>query len=978
MLSTEYTSNTRIAALFSTTSPHQTLQQALLRQQTILTPNRRLSRHILDRYGLQQRQQGIQAWHTPAVFSLEGWGRQLWQQLQDSNHPLGRALLLDSRQELQLWKQCLMQDPDTQHWLQPAGAARHAQQALKTLQLWRQHPQSEQLQPFVADELVFERWHDSFRERCHELQAITFCDAIERLISAFEQGALAPEAQVWLVEFQDIAPLYQRLLEVAFKEQHTLHQAPHQTPQGIQPPDHCQRLACDTTEHEIQRAGQWARQILHSVPGASIAIVDPQLSARRSLHERIYRQILEPAPLFADTAVDAPLFNMSIGTPLADCPAIDTALMLLSLINRPLLLDELPALLYNPFLAGLEPELEQRIELEQRLRRLGLAELSLTLILQQLARLRSANHRAQGQQQVSEQLSLSIKNSEQLSEQEPKQLSEQLSIPESEQPCCPILEQALQLLHRARHLPKRTLNEWSPWIYSILTRMGWPGQRSASSLEYQQLKHWYELLAGLTRFDLLLEPLSFSDALKLLRTESQSTIFQPQTPDSALQILGPLEAAGLRFTHLWVMGLNDESWPTPPDLNPLLPAAYQQLMQMPHASAERELSFARQLTQLFAASATQVVFSHPQRIDDQHLRPSALICGYPAVTPDELQLSPKHRFCEQQQAPHPAQLQTGAPRELIDTAQAPGIDARELALLRGGSSILTNQALCPFSAFAVHRLGAKPLERSQTGLSQADRGNLIHAVMEHIWQQLHSQKQLLAAEPQALQQLIDTAITKAITPFLKRVPSWMGSRFWGLEQQRLQALVERWLALERERPEFRVVGVEKALNTEFGGMPLRLRIDRVDRLNDGTEMLIDYKSGTPQVADWFSDRPRQPQLPLYSLVTRHPVSALAFGQLNAREVTFKGVSAQDIPALGITPLAQVRNAACADWEQMLGLWQHSLGALMSEFIAGEVRVDPLDPNAYQYSQLQPFNRYYELERLGSNPEQEIEEVPSHD
>ncbi|MFT5722030.1 MAG: ATP-dependent helicase/nuclease subunit B [Motiliproteus sp.] len=973
MLFTEHASDTRITALFSTISSPQPLQQALLRQQTILTPNRRLSRHILDSHSVQQRQQGIQAWHTPAVFSLEGWGRQLWQQLQDSNHPLGRALLLDSRQELQLWKQCLMQDPDTQHWLQPVGAARHAQQALKTLQLWRQHPQSEQLQPLVTDEWVFERWHNRFRERCLELQAITFCDAIERLITAFEQGALTPEPQVWLVEFQDIAPLYQSLLAVAFEQQQAVQQ---QELQGTEAPGHCQRLACDTNEHEIQCAGQWARQILQRVPGASIAIVDPQLSARRSLHERIYRQILEPAPLFSNAAIDAPLFNMSIGTPLADCPVIDSALMLLSLINRPLLLDELPALLYNPFLAGLEPELEQRIELEQRLRRLGLAELSLTQIMQQLARLRSANHRAQDPQAGSEQGS--------------KQGSEQGSEQRDEPPCCPILEQALQLLHGARHLPKRTLSEWSPWMHSILTRISWPGQRSASSLEYQQLKHWYELLAGLTRFDPLLESLSFSDALKLLRTESQSTIFQPQTPDSALQILGPLEAAGLRFTHLWVMGLNDESWPTPPDLNPLLPAAYQQQMQMPHASAERELSFARQLTQLFAASATQVVFSHPRRIDDQHLRPSALICGYSAVTLDALQLSPKHRFCEQQQAPHPAQLQTGAPRELIDTAQAPGIDARELELLRGGSSILTNQALCPFSAFAIHRLGAKPLERAQTGLSQADRGNLIHAVLEHIWQQLHSQSQLLATEPQALQQLIIAAITKAITPFIKRVPSWMGSRFWGLEQQRLQALVERWLALERERPEFRVVGVEKTLNTEFEGMPLRLRIDRIDRLNDGSEMLIDYKSGTPQVADWFGERPRQPQLPLYSLVTRHRVSALAFGQINAREVTFKGVSANDIPALGITPLAQVRTAAGADWEQLLELWQQSLGELMSEFIAGEVRVDPLDPKAYQYSQLQPLNRYYELERLGTyqdsqpdlnsdiNPELDIKKVPSHD
>ncbi len=939
-----------MTALLSPRPLQQALLQALHRQQTILTPNRRLSRNILDNHAHRQRQQGIQAWHTPAVFSLEGWARQLWQQLQDSNHPLGRALLLEPRQELQLWKQCLEQDPETQQWLQPAGAARHAQQALKTLQLWHQQPRSEQLQPFVDDGFIFGRWHDSFRARCKEPNAITFCDAVERLIDAFQQGVLTKQPHVCLTGFQDIAPLYKSLLAAAFVQQQQL--------QSETSPGHCQRLGCDSVEQEIQLAGQWTRQILQQFPGASIAIVDPQLSARHSLHDRIFRQTLEPSRLFADAAVDAPLFNMSIGTPLADCPVIDSAFVLLGLANRPLSLDELPALFYSPFIAGLEQELEARIELERRLRRLGLDALSLTQILQQLARMNTR-------------------------QSDPTLQSPQQS-PEQGSPCCPVLENALQRLQKMQRLPKRALNAWGPWFVATLTQLGWPGQRQPSSLEYQQIKQWYALLAGLARFDCILDDLSFSDALKLLRTESQSTVFQAQTPDSAVQILGPLEAAGLRFSHLWVMGLNDESWPAPPDLNPLLPAAYQQAMQMPHACAERELNFARQLTQLFAASAEQVVFSYPLRRNDQILRPSALICDHPAVTPEQLLLSPEQRFSEQKQTPHLSRLQTDAPLERIDTARAPCISNEERDQLGGGSAILTNQALCPFSAFAIHRLGAKPLERSQTGLSHADRGNLLHAVLERIWQQLHSQQDLLQTEPADLQRLIDSAIEQAMMPFRKQAPDWMGQRFWQLEQRRLHRLTERWLEEERARPAFSVVAVEKALNTELLGVPLRLRIDRVDRLQDGSELLIDYKSGTPTVADWFGERPRQPQLPLYSLATHHPVSALAFGQINAAEVTFKGICANTSPAPGIAPLTQLRNPPCADWEQMTGLWQQTLERLMTDFIAGEASVAPLDPNVYQYSQLQPLNRYYELERLNptttlnTSPEMAPATEPSHD
>lgn len=917
-----------MTALFSITP----LQQALLKQQTILTPNRRLSRHLLDSHAFSQRQQRVKVWSTPAVFSLESWVKQCWQQLQDSNHPLGFSLLLDPRQELLLWKRTLEQDPATQDWLQPAGAARHAQQALKTLQLWRQLPGSEQLQPFIDEDFVFSRWHQSFRAHCQPLHAISFCDAIERLIEAFQQGVLTRQSCVWLVEFQDIPPLYQALLEAAFEQQQPL--------QSQHPSGNCQRLGCETVEQEIQLAAQWTRQILQHQPGASIAIVDPQLSARRALHERTFRQLLEPNRLFADAAVDAPLFNMSIGTPLADCPIIDAAFLLLGLTTRPLLLDQLAGLLYSPFLSGTAQEMENRIALELRLRRLGMAELPLSQVQQQLVLM---NNRQ-------------VANQTEDSPQEP-------------QPCCPRLETALHLLEKVKRQPKRSLNAWGPRIVSTLTQLGWPGERQPSSLEYQQIKLWYKLLAELTRFDSLLPEMSFSDALNLLRTESQSTVFQPQTPDSAVQILGPLEAAGLRFSHLWVMGLNDESWPNPPDLNPLLPAAYQQKMQMPHASAERELHFARQLTQLFASSAEQVVFSHPVRLEDQALRPSALITQFPEATLSQLKLSPQRGFSELEQSPPPATLQADAPMERIDTSNAPSITAAERDQLRGGSAILTNQALCPFSAFAIHRLGAKPLERPQTGLSAADRGNLLHAALEQIWQQLQSQQRLLTIDPEDLQQLLNEAIKQAIAPFQKRTPVWMAERFWTLEQQRLTVLIERWLALERERPEFRVIAIEKALNTELLGMPLRLRIDRIDRLNDGSELLIDYKSGTPNIADWFGERPRQPQLPLYQLTTRNPVSALAFGQVNASEVAFKGISRDQSPLPGISPLNQLRNPPCADWAQMTQLWKQTLEQLMGDFIDGRVSVSPLDLNVYQYSELQPLNRYYEQERLGQTANQ---------
>ncbi len=43
-----------------------------------------------------------------------------------------------------------------------------------------------------------------------------------------------------------------------------------------------------------------------------------------------------------------------------------------------------------------------------------------------------------------------------------------------------------------------------------------------------------------------------------------------------------------------------------------------------------------------------------------------------------------------------------------------------------------------------------------------------------------------------------------------------------------------------------------------------LRLDRIDRLNDGTFLVIDYKSGDVSPKSWDLPRPDDVQLPLYA------------------------------------------------------------------------------------------------------------------
>ena len=77
-----------------------------------------------------------------------------------------------------------------------------------------------------------------------------------------------------------------------------------------------------------------------------------------------------------------------------------------------------------------------------------------------------------------------------------------------------------------------------------------------------------------------------------LRERPRNTQFQVEDEGAPVQVMGMLEAAGLRFDHLWIMGLHDETLPAPANPNPFLPSALQRQHHLPHSSAARELEFA--------------------------------------------------------------------------------------------------------------------------------------------------------------------------------------------------------------------------------------------------------------------------------------------------------------------------------------------------------------------------------------------------
>jgi len=75
-------------------------------------------------------------------------------------------------------------------------------------------------------------------------------------------------------------------------------------------------------------------------------------------------------------------------------------------------------------------------------------------------------------------------------------------------------------------------------------------------------------------------------------------------------------------------------------------------------------------------------------------------------------------------------------------------------------------------------------------------------------------------------------------------------RYFELERQRLIALIHEWLNFERGREDFGKVAHQQKVEFQLAGLDLRGRIDRIDRLQDGSLVIIDYKpAASPSMPD---------------------------------------------------------------------------------------------------------------------------------
>lgn len=867
-----------------------TILRNLAADSVVITPNRRLAMSLHGQYQQIKLEEGLTCWETPVILPVNTWIEKTWSDY-TGNTFTPTPYILNASQEQQLWEKILAESRYQQFFLQVSETARLVKSAYGLLKQWQVTP-NHPLFNSADDYLALRQWIHQFESTCetnHWIDQASLPDLIRRQI---DDGTIHVPQQIYFAGFAELSPQLNALFSAA-----SAHGTQLITINATEKSFAAARTSALNDDEEIRICASWAKEQHDLHPAHTIGCVFPKLDQQRDRVTQIFTEIFGSHERF----------NISAGQPLSNYPVIHAALECLTLYKKQISSHSLFFLLSTPFVTGGESERIKRSQFDSKLRAKNFNTIDLHAQL--------------------------IRNED----------SKILNLARS----CPKLANGIRAFKALleEHEVKATYTHWAHVFNQALTALGWPGERILNSEEYQVVDEWLKLLQEFMTLDFTAAPVNYHEALQALIAMAAAKPFQPKTPASNIQILGVLEAAGLSFDQLWVTGMDDSNWPSQPKPNPFIPKQLQRELNMPHASAERELIYCQNMTHQFQCCAERVIFSYARTQDDHFTQPSPLIRELPELKEAAALPAVSERIYQQR-----------AIEQIIDE-QAP--EQMESEQAKGGVRIIENQARCPFKAFAESRLGARELESPLPGLRGKERGTIVHQILEHCWKHLQTQAALLSISDHDLHVLLEASIDEALREHAHAQVSQKS--YLALEKQRLLKLMDDWLQIEKLRSPFTVVSSETSSDIQLNKLNINVRIDRIDELEDGKKLIIDYKTGSRvSRSDWFGERPEAPQLPLYAQIDSMQTAGITYAHVAAGKLGFVGISQYDLEIKGIIASTELSSAENADWKKLTDEWHRNLHQLADDFYHGNAEVDPKDPGkTCEHCNLKPLCRIYE-------------------
>jgi probable DNA repair protein len=885
----------------------------------ILCSTPRLARSLRLANQRQKVMQGEKQWHASSIFTLSEWLSSsiecaiLTGQIDAQQAPLAE---LSNAQEGLLWEQAIEQSLQSHVAAQlfdTAGLASAAMEANRLIIEWNI---SLDIAQATEETLQFLQWRQRFQQLCKQAGMLESVRFQAWQIECLEQGAGSLPNNIALVGFDRIHPHLKRLIQ-ALKQRGISVNLLDLT---LKTPQKCSHVVLTDQENECRAAVAWAKQSLTDNPNAQLAIVVPELETLRPNLARLLDETFQPDTVAPANAEQPRCYDFSLGVALSTLPIIIIALALIRLgwQKHSLLQTDITKLLHSPYWSSHQAEANARAKLEARMR----GRLPLNFSAQRL--LSFMQHAQEG--------------------------SSAIATPT-------LLDDLTQLLSFAgQHTRRQLPSIWAETFKSALAATHWPGDRSLSSHEYQAMQSFERVWQQFSALDKLLGKVSPNEALQRFTQLCKAQIFQPETTKQPnLLVMGLLEASAEPLDAIWVMGMNDHVWPPLARPNPLIPAELQRKANTPNASSESQTVFATSVHQRLTKSARQVIFSSATMQGERQLRASPMMQEIETNSETMISIA---TLAEQLSNADQTDWQW------LDDHLAPPIHEHEH--VSGGTGLIKAQAICPAWAFYQYRLGARKLDEPVNGLDVMDRGNLVHAVLAILWKD-QSSSQLLQLSPETLRMRIDEIAHQVLQTFNAEKEGALSEPFIQLESERLTKLVLAWLIeVEMQRPQgFQVSACEQAHQLSIEGVSIKLIIDRIDTLDNGQLVLMDYKTGRQlDYKNWALDTITEPQLPMYAafVLEDQDVAAVCFAKLRLTELGFTGIAAESDLVQGVTVYHEKRGRSIFDaarypnWSNILQHWKASITATALALKAGEAAICFEDEKQLLHCEVLPLLR----------------------
>lgn len=873
----------------------------------VLTAGNRLTREISTRFA--DTVAGGAAL-LPRIMPFDTWLRRCWQELHfqavlSGDETLRGATLLSESQEEMLWEQTLRNTDAGGHTLFLDDTV---QACLRSGALMDEYgiPSDDPAWERDAESAVFRDWYGSVRDTCRRRRFVRTSRLAEFVAKRLSMLPSLQGCRLILAGFEEPTPAQMSLLKAAaaVARETSLLEPPadaQSIPEGI--------LQAADAEEELRAAAAWARREWEANSSGRIAVVVPDLAARRSLVIEVFDDAFGTEILPNPEAIADRPFQLSLGSRLAATPVARALFAMLPFLRGAGAVDDARALLRGPYFARAALELDARARLETVLCRERREDVSLDRL-----------HRTAIEVETRAGLPLAhFKNA--LAAMEAFDAAEVLA---------PSL--------------------WVARLRALCARCLWLGDPSLSSAEFQTRQRVLEELGALAELDVVSPRMEFRVFERLLRRRFDSATFQPESSPKPILVAGLFEVTGLRFDSVWVCGLTDDVLPRPLQPDAFLPRSLQRSHGLPRCDSLREREFAERSFARMLRLAPRIVLSYRAREEQEELEPSPLLRS----------LAVRHgiEIAAVERAPSGAPLPPANVEEMEDWRSG-ALPVTEKRVQRG-SQVLADQAACPFRAFARTRLGSDAELPQLPVMNRMDQGMFAHRTLELFWKETRSLEGLLSLSKEALAGRIGDCAREALAEFPAGQGDVLADAQLDAEFLRLSQLLGNWLELEKQRQPFTILETERRQTVDLGSIELRIRPDRIDQLADGSLALIDYKTGRAKRSMWDGDRPEQPQLLLY-LAAAQAVSAIAFGCLKTGETGWE-IYGEDVP--GKFAGNKRKGEPEGGWIDFVQRSREAVDRLTREFRDGFAAVDPLKgEDTCKYCEQKPFCRIGEAAHI---------------